>query len=99
VRERAAMLEALEGLGWPCRLVELPQAYKDLHTALLKSQEQVERLRRPLLSFIETIDATGGVGADLSPVADEDWLDLGEAYAEACSALEVPMKQLPADDK
>lgn len=55
-------------------------------------EKEVERLRRPLLSFIETIEATGGVSKNLEPVADEDWQDLGEAYAEACSALGHEMK-------
>ncbi len=41
----------------------------------------IERQKNALLSFIETIEATGGVNRDLSPVADPEWQDLGEAYA------------------
>lgn len=46
--------------------------------------------------FIEAIEATGGVFKDRKgyfvPVADEDWIDLGEAYVEACHALDEPPK-------
>ena len=48
---------------------------------------QIDRLKRPLLSLIETVEATGGVMKNLDPVGDPDWHDLGEAYAEACSAM------------
>jgi hypothetical protein len=64
--------------------------------ALNNAADTIERQRRPLLSFLETIEATGGVNADLSPVAD--WQDLGEAYAEACSALGHEMKQVKPDE-
>lgn len=60
-------------------------------TELLPTREQllakIERLKRPLLSLIETVEATGGVRSNLDPVGDPEWHDLGEAYAEACSAL------------
>lgn len=55
-----------------------------------------EIVKRALESFVATIDNVGGViridfGA-YAPVGDEDWLDLGSAYLEACSALNVAPK-------
>jgi len=58
---------------------------KDAKKAL--EADIIERQKNALLSFIETIEATGGVNRDLSPVGDPEWQDLGEAYAEACSVL------------
>lgn len=47
--------------------------------------------RKALLAFVDTIEATGGVThnvrGELAPVVDEDWVDLGHAYVEACAAL------------
>ncbi len=44
-----------------------------------------------LAEFCDTIEDTGGVKKDDKgyhvPVADEDWIDLGEAYMRACDAL------------
>ncbi len=43
-----------------------------------------------LLALVETIDATGGVvydGRNHVPIADEDWIDLADAYLKACHAL------------
>lgn len=40
-----------------------------------------------LESFCSTIDVTGGLNAQGNPVADEEWIDLGDAYAEACEVL------------
>jgi hypothetical protein len=44
-----------------------------------------------LESFVGAMDATGGVIIDrhglACPVADPDWIDLGEAYLQACRAL------------
>jgi hypothetical protein len=61
--------------------------------ALLDAADIIERQKNALLSFIETIEATGGVNADLSPAGDPEWRDLGEAYAEACSVLGCEMKK------
>ena len=44
--ERNQMLEGLEALGWPCRLVELP-AYA------MKSDREIDRLRAALDSISE----------------------------------------------
>lgn len=50
--------------------------------------EQVARIHMALLSFLETVEATGGVDPDtMGPVAAPTWTDLGEAYVEACDAL------------
>jgi hypothetical protein len=44
-----------------------------------------------LESFIGTIEATGGIYRDRKgwacPVGDPEWIDLGEAYLQACRAL------------
>jgi hypothetical protein len=39
--ERNKMLEDLESAGWPCRLVELPLAYKELAQANHQLREQL----------------------------------------------------------
>ena len=48
-------------------------------------------LEQALAQFVEAIEATGGVAREVSgllaPVADPEWVDLGEAYARACAAL------------
>ncbi len=64
---------------------------KDAKKAL--ESDIIERQKNALLSFIETIEATGGVNRDLSPVADPEWQDLGEAYAQACSVLGCKTKK------
>ena len=53
-----------------------------------------------LREFIDAINATGGVTKvkdGIVPVADLDWLDLGEAYASACQALQQDMMMEPCD--
>jgi hypothetical protein len=49
-----------------------------------------------LLTFIDAIDVTGGIreqdDGTVAPIADEDWIDLGEAYLQACNALGHPPK-------
>jgi len=50
-----------------------------------------EAMRKALMEFVQSIDNVGGVillsnGLHV-PVIDEDWIDLGEAYVEACKAL------------
>lgn len=67
----------------------LPEKYKPLKDAM-------ERRRRALLSLIDTIDSTGGIIEPAEgmwyPAADEDWVDLAEAYVEACAALDTTPK-------
>jgi hypothetical protein len=51
-----------------------------------------EKMADALNAFVKTINATGGVIADdfgFAPAGDQDWLDLGLAYAQACEALEL----------
>ena len=49
-----------------------------------------------LLTFIDTIEVTGGIreqgDGTIAPIADGDWIDLGEAYLQACNALDHPPK-------
>ena len=59
-----------------------------------------DRCREVLVQFVQTVDVTGGVirepGGCYAPVADPEWIDLGEAYAQACAALH--RKMLIAED-
>jgi hypothetical protein len=45
----------------------------------------------PIAGFFNAIESTGGVARQRQgwyiPVVDEDWIDLGEAYVEACAAF------------
>ena len=56
-----------------------------------------------LASFCSTIEMTGGVrqeGTGLyAPVGDPDWIDLGEAYLEACLALDRLPKIAPREEE
>jgi hypothetical protein len=62
-----------------------------------QGQQLSDMLRRAsnmevsLRAFIHTINATGGVvrpdTSFVAPAADEEWLDLGFAYIQACQAL------------
>jgi hypothetical protein len=53
-----------------------------------------------LLAFVTTIETTGGVSTDSQgqtvPVADDEWVDLGDAYLQACRALRREPKMLEA---
>jgi len=53
--------------------------------------ETFVKASKVLASLADTIDATGGVVRDrkghIVPVADEDWVDLGDVYLQACAAL------------
>ena len=62
---------------------------KRIENALLV---RIDQLQKPLIEFINAIEVTGGIKLDPEsgchvPVGDEDWIDLGEAYLAACSAL------------
>jgi hypothetical protein len=50
-----------------------------------------QELTKALECFVEAIEATGGIAIDgqgyACPVADPDWIDLGDAYLKACRAL------------
>ncbi len=49
---------------------------------------------------IEAIEATGGVyqfeSGHFAPVADPEWIDMGEAYVSICNALGREPKTTPA---
>ena len=51
------------------------------------------KLAAALRQFVDTVNATGGLvvndAGETAPAADEDWLDLAEAYLAACDALGV----------
>ncbi len=53
------------------------------------SADQLERQESALRSFVDTVEATGGLNSDGNPVGDPEWVDLGDAYAEACNVLQV----------
>lgn len=57
---------------------------------------EMDGKEKALRAFIAAIEVTGGVITDDSgffvPVADDEWIDLGEAYAQACVALGIPVK-------
>jgi len=49
------------------------------------------KLEAVLKDFVQAVDATGGVVEDgkgcYEPVADRDWIDIGNVYIRACDAL------------
>lgn len=63
----------------------------------------MSKVEKALVSFCETIEATGGVFMEHDgttgttvPVADENWVDLGLAYIDACEALDrTPQYRTP----
>lgn len=46
--------------------------------------------RNAAQDLIDTIDATGGLTGEDTPVGDPEWLDLGMAYIRACEEMNVP---------
>ena len=54
--------------------------------------DPLKPLRAALMTFVSAIEDTGGCTRDYKgyvvPLADEDWVDLGDAYVEACAALD-----------
>lgn len=72
--------------------------HEEIMVAVKASAERkVERAA--LAAFVDTIEATGGVNLQdfersglHAPEADPEWVDLGEAYIEACRVLgRVPL--------
>jgi hypothetical protein len=61
----------------------------------LEWQTRAARFAVILVHLVNTIDATGGVvrtpTAGFVPAVDEEWIDLGDVYQEACVALDIPM--------
>lgn len=68
---------------------QMPKAPRHRTEANRKASVEVA-----LLQFIDAIESTGGVlrnptgSGHFVPVADEDWVDLGEVYMQACKALD-----------
>jgi hypothetical protein len=56
--------------------------------------QKATKMQAALQAFVDTINATGGVvhpdSSEVAPAADEEWLDLGLAYAKACEVLGIP---------
>jgi len=65
----------------------------------MATTREEDRLRQALAAFVSTVECTGGVVQQAdglhAPVADEDWVDIGEAYMEACDVLRRPAKVEP----
>jgi hypothetical protein len=60
-------------------------------------------IKKALEAFVEAVEATGGGVRDemgiVSPVADPEWTDLGDAYVAACEALGRKPKIAEADEE
>lgn len=80
------------------------RCFEDAEQACALLNAQVERFRdveytlaSALETFCETVENTGGVAlgpkGGTFPVGDREWLDLGEAYVEACRVLGRPVKE------
>lgn len=56
-----------------------------------RGNKQDSGMRRALIEFVKTINATGGVvlfnDGNVAPAGDTEWTDLGDAYLSACAAL------------
>lgn len=60
-----------------------------------EDRQRLEDLEAGLHSFIDTINATGGVynySGQIVPVCDQTWWDLGDAYEQACALLGIEMR-------
>ena len=62
--------------------------------------ETLDPKTKALEALVETINSTGGVvkhpDGTCGCAADEDWIDLADAYLGACQALGVAPKQSDA---
>lgn len=56
-----------------------------------EDRDEAVRLRAALEVFVDAIEATDGCTIDeignVHPVGDPEWIDLGDAYIDACAAL------------
>ena len=68
-----------------------------------KDVDAGDLVRAALLEFVRDIEQTGGVVRDAkglhAPVADADWVDLGETYNRACGALDRKPMVEEADEE
>lgn len=75
------------------RIRELEETAMKTARGFLKEAHLPKRsdMIEALTEFINAIEATGGCVLDdrdmATPVADPEWVDLGEAYLKACEAL------------
>lgn len=80
-------------------IIELPttqeearaQLTGELKDELISLLTKNNAMKSALEQFVEAINATGGITEDgdgyTVPVADEEWIDLGDAYVSATMAL------------
>jgi hypothetical protein len=63
----------------------------ELMDEVRETRKKLNLFKETLTQFVDTIDATGGVveveDGHTAPVADEEWIDLGEVYLTAKEAL------------
>jgi len=63
---------------------------------LVAEKARGAEVKDALAEFVRDVNQTGGVALNdeglHTPVADEDWIDLGETYVKACAALGVKPK-------
>lgn len=70
------------------------KAASKIHT----DPQAIPKMVKALMDFVNCIDFTGGlvqVDGRWVPAADEDWIDLGSAYIDACEALGIHPKGTP----
>jgi len=80
--------------GLCLRVVGDPDPYLEIGGIPVEDEENMpdnDKISKALMSFVSTVESTGGVVQREDglhyPVADEEWIDVGEAYLEACEAL------------
>lgn len=66
-------------------------------TVPLEPVQQIRYLRAALHEFTDAVLVAGGVGKNrvtglYEPAADPEWVDIGEAYVNACRVLGIPAK-------
>lgn len=56
--------------------------------------KDIQAIEKVLTQFCEAIEATGGVtqleDGHFAPYVDEEWVDIGELYIDACRVLLRP---------
>lgn len=63
----------------------------------------MDDIREALTEFVDAVDACGGVARTRDglhePLGDREWVDLGEAYMNACAALGRPAQVIVDDEE
>lgn len=84
------------------RITDPSWAFVTRFLGLTDVEMKPDKARDALAGLISTVEGTGGVyfGRDglYRPVADPDWIDLGDVYALACAAFGREIKQQPDPD-